>query len=187
MDDKQVTYKLVDEDSFIKEYLTNIDILKLNGSNLFTGFIDSRSNLVIVLENDEYVVLKSELDSFFELVQEPVRASYTQIMKDHKLMPDIHMNYLDEDGQLCTCVGRIDDIVIGHQYEHPCIDDYPNISSSRLSDIHPVPEKKSGEELQLEKLVDKYVDKFFAFSDPRMAAEMIFGDMQKNGDLPESF
>lgn len=54
-----------------------------------------------------------------------------------------------------------------------------------VNNAHYFPLPISKEKLQLEGLVNKYVDNFFAFSDPRMAAKIMLSNMQKNGDLRE--
>jgi len=65
---------------------------------------------------------------------------FTQAMADAGELPPVGSDYLDEDGQLCLCIGYSSEkgFVVGQMVEHPSSNGYPPISTSEKTCVRPI-------------------------------------------------
>ncbi len=84
---------------------------------------------------------------------------YTQEMKERGQSLTGGMEYLDDDGQRCKFITLTHtNMIIGHQFEHPDINDVPCISVCSTSEIKPI-DTRTPEQVQVDE-----VAKSLAFS-----------------------
>lgn len=111
----------------------------------------------------------------FESLAIDSKPVFTQAMADRGELPPVGCEYLDEDGQLCICIGYSvgKGFVVGQMTEHPSSNGYPPISKSEKSCVKPI---KSPREKAIEEMVN-----VFAGNDDEMPIDEMCEEIYKAG------
>ena len=82
------------------------------------------------------------------------KPTYNKAMQEAGELPPVGCEYLDEDGQLCLCIGYSSEkgFVVGQMVEHPSSNGYPPISTSEKTCVKPIQTER---EIAIDSTVDK--------------------------------
>ncbi len=113
------------------------------------------SVICTIEEFNQCVAEMSEAKWIPEKVSKP---TYTKAMQEAGELPPARSEYLDEDGQLCMCIGYSSEkgFVIGQMLEHPSSNGYPPISTSEKTCVNPIQTER---EKAIEEMIGEFANK----------------------------